>query len=60
MKEIADGIFLWCFIKLASLWFGDVAFTSCPKTDRVQTMIFSSRAGTVGKIFEYMQKENIL
>lgn len=58
--EFLDRMFLWIFIKIATLWFTDIAFTSCPKDGRVLTMVFSSNEGTVGKVFEYMRKENIL
>ena len=60
MRELFDRIFLWFFIKLATLWFRDIAFTTCPKTERVLTMVFSSNKGTVGKVFDYMSRENIL
>lgn len=60
MRDFLDKIFLHFFIRLATLWFRDIAFTTCPKTDRVLTMIFSSNEHTVEKVFDYMRKENLL
>lgn len=60
MINFLDRIFLRLFVWLATLWFRDIAFTTCPKTDRVLTMIFSSNENTVEKVFGYMQKENLL
>lgn len=55
-----DKIFLHLFLRIATLWFRDIAFTTCPKTDRVLTMVFSSNGNTVEKVFDYMRKENLL
>lgn len=60
LLELLDKIFLNLFIRLATLWFRDIAFTTCPKTDRVMTMIFSSNGQTVEKVFDFMRKENLL
>lgn len=55
-----ERVLLYLFIKLGNLWFGHVAFSSDPKTDRVVTMVFSSDHRSVDRIFSFMSAENLL